>query len=135
MRSLGLRPGQVVVLSLHAPKEKIWGVLLSVNAAGIVVRGVDLVVFEDWMRQEAHRSERVVGPTTVFYPMHRVERMERDETVGPVAGFADRFALEVGRSAVQGLGVRGYGRSSRSESRRDSVAQGPTGAKMVGAKR
>ena len=135
MRTSGLGPGHVVVLSLHAPKEKIWGVLLSVTAAGIVLRGLDLVVFEDWMRQEAHGSETVVGPTTVFYPMHRVERLERDESVGPVTGYADRFAREVGRSAAQELGVAGHSRSSLSESRRDSAAHGLTGAKIVGAKR
>ena len=30
--------------------------------------------------------------------MARVERMERDETIGPLVSYADRFAQEVGRT-------------------------------------
>jgi hypothetical protein len=38
--------------------------------------------------------------------MGRLERMERDETVGPLASYADRFHREVGRTVfdVAGLG-------------------------------
>ena len=72
-----------MILYLQCPKEKIWGLLVSLGTAGVVVRGIDLVAFDDWMRQEARGEEPVLGLSTVFYPMHRVERMERDETMGP----------------------------------------------------
>jgi hypothetical protein len=36
--------------------------------------------------------------------MGRVERMERDETVGPLTSYADRFLREVGRTVRQALG-------------------------------
>jgi hypothetical protein len=83
----------------------VWGLLLSVGTAGIVLRGLDLVVFDDWMRQEARGEETVIGLSTVFYPMHRVERMERDETIGPIVSYADRFAQEAGRTVLEALGV------------------------------
>jgi hypothetical protein len=95
-----------VVLSLHGPKEKIWGVLLSVDPAGIVVRGIDLAAFDDWMRQEARGEEQLIGLTTLFYPMHRVERMEGDETIGPLVSYSDKFALEVGRPVLEALGLK-----------------------------
>ena len=84
-----------VVLYLQSPKEKIWGLLLSVSTAGIVLRGIDLVIFDDWM----------LGLSTFFYPMHRVERMERDETIGPIVSYADRFTREAGRTVLEAMGV------------------------------
>jgi hypothetical protein len=98
MTDFGLTEGAPVVLYLRDPREKIWGLLLSMTPAGITLRGIDLVVFDDWMRQEARRQEALIGLTTLFYPMARVERMERDETIGPLVSYADRFAQEVGRT-------------------------------------
>ena len=98
MADFDLNAGSPVVLYLRDPKEKIWGLLLSMSPAGIVVRGLDIMVFDDWMRQEARREDVLLGLLTLFYPMHRVERLERDETVGPILSYADRFASEVGRT-------------------------------------
>ena len=97
--------GTPVVLFLNAPREKIWGVLISMDPAGVVVRGLDLEVFEDWMRQEARGEEELIGLSTLFYPMHRVERIEQDETVGPLVSYAERFAGKVGRTVRQALGL------------------------------
>jgi hypothetical protein len=47
----------------------VWGLLLSLQAAGIVLRCIDLAAFDDWMRQEARRDEPYLGLTTLFYPM------------------------------------------------------------------
>ena len=102
-----LSPGSPVVLYLRDPKEKIWGILGSLTAAGIVLRGIDLAAFEDWMRQEARGEEDLLGLVTLFYPMHRLERLEKDETVGPVMSYAERFALEVGRTVQETLGLQG----------------------------
>jgi hypothetical protein len=105
LAALELAAHAPVVLYLQSPKEKIWGLLLSVSTAGIVLRGIDLVVFDDWMRQEARGDEPVLGLSTFFYPMHRVERMERDETIGPIISYADRFTREAGRTVLEAVGV------------------------------
>jgi hypothetical protein len=109
MLPYGLAEGSTVVIYLQSPKEKVWGVLISLTPAGVVLRGIDLATFDDWMRQEARGEEELIGLTTIFYPMHRVVRLERDETVGPLTSYADRFAREVGRSvgAVLGLEPKG----------------------------
>ena len=96
-----LTEGAPVVLYLREPREKVWGLLISLSPSGVLVRGLDLAVFDDWMRQEARGDEVLIGLSTLFYPMHRLERMERDETVGPLTSYADRFAREVGRTVLE----------------------------------
>jgi hypothetical protein len=99
----GMPVGSIVVVNLHDPKQKIWGLLHDVNAAGVVVRGLDLEVFDDWMRQEARGGEVQIGVTTAFYPLSRIERIELDETVGCVQGYAVRYKEMVGRPAGDAL--------------------------------
>jgi hypothetical protein len=102
---LSLAPGAPVLLSLQGPKEKFWGVLLSVDPAGVSLRGLDLAAFDDWVRQEARGDERLIGLTTLFFPMHRVDRLEGDETVGPLASYSERLARELERPVDEVLGL------------------------------
>ena len=103
--ALSLSAGDAVIVYLQLPKEKMWGLLVSLGTAGVVVRCIDLATFDDWMRQEARQDEPYLGLSTVFYPMNRVERMERDQTMGPVISYADRFAREVGRTVRAVIGL------------------------------
>jgi hypothetical protein len=100
----GLDPGTPILLYLHSPREKVFGVLVSLQPAGIALRGIDLAAFEDWLRQEA-RGEKGLGLVTLFYPMNRVERVEKDETVSGLEGIADRFRRETGRSVLEAAGL------------------------------
>lgn len=100
-----LQRGSAVIVYLQAPKEKVWGLLVSIGAAGVCVRGLDIRVFDDWMRQEARGDEPLIGVGTLFYPMARVERLELDETIGPVPSYSARFAEHVGRSVEEVLGL------------------------------
>jgi hypothetical protein len=100
----GFEAGTPVLLYLHSPREKVFGVLVSLQPAGVTVRGIDLAAFEDWLRQET-RGEEGLGLVTLFYPMNRVERVERDETVGGLEGIADRYRRETGRSVLEAAGL------------------------------
>jgi hypothetical protein len=104
VNALEFAPGAPVLIYLHTPREKVFGVLMALQPAGIAVRGIDLNAFEDFVRQEARR-ETGLGLVTLFYPMGRVERMERDETVGGIEGIADRFRRETGRSILDAAGL------------------------------
>lgn len=104
-QGLSMNVGDPVVVYLQSPKEKVWGILVSLGTAGVVVRCIDLATFDDWMRQEARGDEAYLGLSTVFYPMNRVERMERDQTIGPIISYADRFAREVRRTVQQVIGL------------------------------
>jgi hypothetical protein len=104
VKAQGFDPGTPVLLYLHSPREKVFGVLISLLPAGVAVRGIELAAFEDWLRQEA-RGEKGLGPVSLFYPMNRVERVERDETVGGLEGMADRFRRQTGRSVLEAAGL------------------------------
>jgi hypothetical protein len=78
-----------VLVILHSPREKVWGQLLDLNPAGVTIHGLDLNAFDEWLKQWG--SEEESGLATVFYPLHRVERMELDETLGDIPSLEQRF--------------------------------------------
>ena len=123
---LAVAPGTPVLVFLHTPREKVFGVLLALGPAGIEVRGIDLAVLDDFVRQEA-RGETGLGLVTLFYPMSRVERVERDETVGEIEGIADRFHRETGRSILEAAGVSSRRRRRRSARRAPGTVPPGTG--------
>ena len=94
-----------VIVSLASPKEKIWGQLIALDAAGVTVRGMDLGSFDDFLRQILAQDESMVGLALVFYPMHRVERIARDEPSGTIPSLADRFRQKIGLSIQEYLGI------------------------------
>ena len=95
----------IVVVSLHSPKEKLWGELLELNAAGITLRGIDLNAFDDFVRQVLHPEGERVGLPTLFFPMVRVERIALDEARGSVPSLGEMFEKKVGRSLVDYLAM------------------------------
>ncbi len=100
-----METNSIVIISLTSPKEKIWGQLLSLNAAGVTVRGMDLGSFDDFIRQILAQEESAVGLAQVFYPMHRIERIARDEPCGSIPSLADRFREKIGISIQEYLGI------------------------------
>jgi hypothetical protein len=109
VKPFDLAEGTPVVLYLQGPKEQIWGILLGLTPAGVMIRGMLLETFEDYMRQEVKGEEDLLGLVTAFYPMYRLERLERDETIGPVMSYADRFARQVGRTIFDVIGLESGG--------------------------
>jgi len=100
--------GALSIVHCREPKEKMWGVLMRLDAIGLTVRGLDLASVDDWLRQERAGDAALIGPSTVFIPTHRIVRVDLDETGAAVASFADRFAEACGRDAREALmGGRG----------------------------
>ena len=91
------RAGALVLITLNTPREKFWGAVLEISPAGLSVRGVDLNSFEDFARQL--RAGDPVAPAAVFFPMHRVERMELDVRSGDIPSLGERFETKTGRGA------------------------------------
>lgn len=89
--------GEYVVLYLHAPREKHWGRLLSMDAAGLWLRGIELDSFEAWARQQLSEEPAHLGLSTFFVPFLRVEKMVVDERTGPVPSMRERFETITGR--------------------------------------
>jgi hypothetical protein len=92
-----MEPKSIVVVSLHDPKEKIWGELVAMSQAGITVRGIDVNSFDDFVQQVRNPEEAQVGLATIFYPMHRVERIALDEAKGSIPSLAQSFERHVGK--------------------------------------
>lgn len=82
--------GEFVVLVMHSPREKIWGVLQEINQSGVFVRGIDLNAFEDFMRA-IQSGEHFYGFSNVFFPLWRVERITKDECDGDIPSMAEQF--------------------------------------------
>jgi len=88
----------IVIVSLHTPREKVWGELVALNPSGVTVRGIDLNSFDDFVRQVRHPEGERVGLPTLFFPMQRIERVALDEPSGSIPSMADLFEQKVGRS-------------------------------------
>ena len=95
----GIDAGVTVVIVLHSPREKCWGVLGEINAAGIFLRGIDLNAFDDWTSAIAH-NEPFIGLTDMFLPMWRIERITRDESAGGIPSLAEQFERRTGKSIL-----------------------------------
>jgi hypothetical protein len=95
----------IVIISLVSPKEKVWGQLLQLEAKGLTVRGIDIGAFDDFIRQVTQQEETAVGMNSVFFPMHRVERIMLDEPSGSIPSLAQRFHAKVGVTIQQYLGL------------------------------
>lgn len=90
-----IETGETVILVMHSPREKIFGVLHEINASGAYVRGIDLNAFDDWTRAVVS-GEPFFGMTDYFFPMWRVERITRDESSGEIPSMAEQFEQKTG---------------------------------------
>lgn len=88
--------GTMVMVTLNQPREKYWGAILGITPAGVSLRGIDLNSFDDFMRQVVSGDE--VFPNFVFFPMHRVERIEIDSRSGEIPSMQERFQKKTGKS-------------------------------------
>lgn len=98
-----MQPHSVVVLSLHTPKERLWGELVEVSNAGVTLRGIDLGSFDDFVIQVLHPEGDRIGLPTLFFPMLRIERIALDEPRGSIPSMAEMFERKVGRSLLEYL--------------------------------
>ena len=101
----GFEPSSLVIVNLVNPKEKFFGVLRALSAAGVTMRAVNLDSFEDWIHQIARGEESEIEMITMFAPLFRVERIFLDEPAGTIQSYAQRFEQVVGRSVQDYLGL------------------------------
>jgi len=95
-----MKMDSIVIVNLQNPKERFFGRLVEITSPGVTIRGIDINAFEDWMDHITHREESGVQPNTVFFPIHRIEKIILDEGIGAIPSLSDRFLTKVG-SAVE----------------------------------
>ena len=61
------------------------------------MRGLDLNAFDEWIRAVIHQ-EPFIGLGAVFFPMWRVERVAKDESVGGVMSLREQAEQRTGLS-------------------------------------
>lgn len=93
--------GEIVILVLHSPREKIWGILQELALTGIYVRGIDLNAFDDFVRS-FQNGEHFYGFSDIFFPMWRVERITGDVRDGDIPSMSEQFEQRTGLN-VSGL--------------------------------
>ena len=90
-----IEAGECVLLVLHNPREKFWGVLGEINQSGVFVRGLDLSAFDDFVRS-INAGEGYFTLSDVFFPLWRVERLVRDESALNLPSLAEQFLQRTG---------------------------------------
>lgn len=89
------RPGALVIATLTNPREKFWGAILHLAGEGLSLRGVDVAAFDNLASQIKNGEPFTSG--VVFFPTHRLERMELDLPEGNIQSLAQRFAEKTGQ--------------------------------------
>jgi hypothetical protein len=93
----GFPPRTLVVVSLANPREKFWGSIRGLSRAGVYLCGIDLNSFDGFVA--LLRDGAAAVPSEVFFPMHRVERIEADQRSSDIPSLSERFMAATGRSA------------------------------------
>ena len=88
-----IEPGENVIIMLHSPREKLFGIVHQIDSAGVYIRAIELDYFDDWCRSIAD-GEQYLPMSDYFLPMWRVERMMLDQGTPPMA---EQFEQRTGR--------------------------------------
>jgi len=87
-------PGAIVIVTLCNPREKFWGMVLALAPEGLSLSGIELASFEDLAVMV--KEGEPFTPAVVFFPMHRVERVELDLPDGNLPSLSQRFFAKTG---------------------------------------
>ncbi|WP_148300361.1 hypothetical protein [Holophaga foetida] len=102
--SLPFQSGQLVVVVLREPRERVWGRLLGLEGAGVAIRGVDLHPWEEILSLVRRGESDQVSLSTRFIPMHRLETLYLDEPSSGVPSLEEDFRRRTGQEAQAFLG-------------------------------
>jgi hypothetical protein len=110
--------GSMVVVTLGNPRDKFWGMILSLAPEGLSISGIELASLDDLVAMV--KDGELFNPAVVFFPMHRIERIELDLPDGNLPSLSQRFCAKTGLDAAVTL--------SSPLSRAASAGSRPTGA-------
>ena len=115
--------GSMVVVTLGNPRDKFWGMILALAAEGLSTSGIELASFEDFVVMV--KDGEPFSPAVVFFPMHRIERIELDLPDGSLPSLSQRFSAKTGLDPAAVLGsdhrISGTSSAVRQRTARPSV--------------
>jgi len=88
----------MILATLNNPREKFWGSILALDPAGLSMAGLELSSVDDCTNMVISGEE--FAPATLFFPMHRVERIELDAPQGDIPSLSQRFLARTGQEAT-----------------------------------
>ena len=94
-----MEAGRLVLVTLQNPREKFWGLLMSLTPAGVNVRGLDLQSLDDFT--QLVKTGEAATASVVFFPMHRVQRIELDVSNGDFPSLAQQFTNKTGQDVLR----------------------------------
>jgi hypothetical protein len=115
--------GAMVVVTLGNPRDKFWGTILALAPEGLSISGLELASFEDFVVMV--KDGESFSPAVVFFPMHRIERIELDLPDGSLPSLSQRFSAKTGLDPALLLGHPKIG-SADERSRAPSSTVRPT---------
>jgi hypothetical protein len=86
--------GSMVMVTLGNPRDKFWGMILALAPEGLSMSGLELASFEDFVIMV--KEGEPVTAAVVFFPMHRIERIELDLPDGSLPSLSQRFSAKTG---------------------------------------
>jgi len=98
-------PGSMVVATLCNPRDKFWGMILALAPEGLSMSGIELASFEDFVVMV--KDGESFTPAVVFFPMHRIERIELDLPDGSLPSLSQRFSAKTSLDPAVLLGSAG----------------------------
>jgi hypothetical protein len=102
-------PGALVIVTLANPREKFWGMMLALAPEGLSLSGIELASFEDFLVMV--KDGEPFTPAIVFFPMHRIERIELDRPDGSLPSLSQRFLSKTGLQPAELLAQEDSGSS------------------------
>lgn len=105
-------PGAIVIVTLSNPREKFWGMVLALAPEGLSLSGAELASFEDLAVMV--KDGDPFSPAVVFFPMHRIERVELDLPDGNLPSLSQRFLAKTGLEPSGALALRQSEHEARS---------------------
>ena len=94
-------PGAFVIATLCNPREKFWGMILALAPEGLSLSGAELASFEDLTLMV--KEGEAFSPAVVFFPVHRIERVELDLPDGSLPSLSQRFLAKTGLQPAAAL--------------------------------
>ncbi len=91
-----IEAGNTVVIVLQNPREKIFGIIDEISDAGVIVRGIDLNYFDEWIAA-INGNEPTFPMQDSFFPMWRVERISLDAGTEGMPSMGEQFEQRTGK--------------------------------------
>lgn len=103
-----------MVVTLSNPRDKFWGMILALAPEGLSVSGIELASVDDLAVMV--KDGEPFTPSVVFFPMHRIHRIELDLPDGDIPSLSQRFQAKTGLEPSALLGSTGVGATKKDAS-------------------